>query len=312
MLKRTESNIIGISRSPQYNPVFLPYLYEKDNSSKFSFYQLDLNYDFDKICSLCDEFKPDVIVNFAAQGEVRNSWNWPEQWYQTNCMSIVKFTEYLKKRNYLKKFIAVSTPEVYGATGLNIKESHNYFPSTPYAASKLAGELHLLTLYKRIDFPVVFTRSANLYGIHQQLYRIIPRTIIYLKLGKKLELHGRGESRRSFIHARDVAAYTYKAILKGRNGEAYHFAPENGLYRIIDVVKLICNFMEKNFTTHVDLVDENYGQDSVYSLDNSKAKQELGHIDFVNFERGIKETIDWIDNNWDFIKTQPLDYIHKK
>jgi len=208
--------------------------------------------------------------------------------------------------------VAISTPEVYGATSLNIPENQCYSPSTPYAVSKLAGELHLMALYKRYGFPVVFTRAANLYGIHQQLYRIIPRTIIYLKAGKTIDLHGKGEAQRSFIHARDVTAYTYLAATKGKKGETYHLGPDGGLIKIIDVVKMICNLMGYDFKDHVNLIEENFGQDSVYSLDNSKSKQELGRFDQVNFEEGVKETIKWIEDNWDFIKTQPWDYIHKK
>ena len=87
----------------------------------------------------------------------------------------------------------------------------------------------MFALFKHYNFPVVFTRSVNLYGIHQQLYRIIPRTIIYLKLGKTLNLHGRGEVLRSFIHARDVAELTYRVILNGENGGIYQIALSKNL-----------------------------------------------------------------------------------
>ena len=159
---------------------------------------------------IADQEEPEIVANFAAQGEVRNSWRLPDQWYQTNCMGVVRLTEELRKRDYLWKYVTSSTPEVYGSTEKNLEENHHYLPSTPYAASKLAGDLHLITLYKRYHFPVVFTRAANVYGIHQQLYRIIPRTIIYLKLGETLELHGGGKSVRSFIHIRDVADATMR------------------------------------------------------------------------------------------------------
>ena len=311
ILKNSHCEIIGISRSPEYHPFFLPFLYRKERPDRYTFCQLDVNKDLEEICSRCDDLKPDVIVNFAAQGEVRNSWKWPLQWYKTNCISVVRLTEHLKTKNYLKKYVAVSTPEVYGTTSENIQEGHEYYPSTPYATSKLAGELHLFALYKHYNFPVVFTRSANLYGIHQQLYRIIPRTIIYLKLGKTLDLHGRGEVLRSFIHARDVADLTYRAILNGENGGIYHFASDDGLHNIANVVQLICELMGYEFRRFVNFVDENYGQDSQYSLDATKAKKQLGWKQRVAFADGIKETINWIEENWEFIRKQPLEYIHK-
>ena len=119
-------------------------------------------------------------------------------------MAMVAVAEALGKP-YLERYVVSSTPEVYGSSDQLIDETAAFSPSTPYAASKLAGDIHLLNLYRQYEFPVVFTRAANVYGMHQQLYRIIPRTIIYLLSGRTIELHGRGEATRSFIHIRDVA-----------------------------------------------------------------------------------------------------------
>ena len=312
ILENTDAEIAGISRSPEYSPVFLPFLYNKQRPSRYTFNQIDINQNMEKVYSILDKVRPDVVVNYAAQGEVRNSWKWPEQWYQTNCLSVVRLAEHLKNVGYLRKYVAISTPEVYGATGENIKENHNYCPSTPYAASKLAGELHLFALQKRYDFPVVFTRAANLYGIHQQLYRIIPRTIIYLKMGKRIDLHGRGQTLRAFIHAQDVADLTHKAIIHGKNGEVYHVAPDNALISIANLVHLICQMMDHEYESSINLINENFGQDSCYSMDASKAKKELGWRQQVAFENGIQKTIGWIENNWDFICKQQLEYVHKK
>lgn len=312
LLDQTECHVVGISRSPEYDPVFLPHLYRKPRSSRYTFHQIDLNTEMEKVSSVCQAFQPSVVVNFAAQGEVRHSWRWPEQWYRTNCLSVIRLSEFLRNQSCLKKYIAVSTPEVYGTTGDKMKENHRYQPSTPYAISKLAGDLHLLSLFKRYGFPVVLTRAVNLYGIHQQLYRIIPRTIIYLKMGKPIELHGRGQAMRAFIHARDVADLTVRAIQHGRCGEVYHVASDDGLRRIADVVRLICRLTNHAFEPSVKFVDENYGQDFQFSLDASKAKQELGWRPTIDFEQGVRETIDWIEGNWDVIRKQPFEYIHKE
>ena len=261
--------VIGISRSDEYPMVMLPYLYNGNRSSNFSFFKLDVNKDLKKILKICDDNEPEIIANFAAQGEVRSSWKNPSQWYETNTISIVKLTDELRKRTYLKKYLTASTPEVYGSTSDNLKENHNYSPSTPYAASKLAGDLHLITLYKRYGFPVIFTRSANVYGIHQQLYRIIPRAIIYLKMKKKIQLHGNGKSERSFIHIRDVVEATLKIAEKGAIGEVYHISPEGNDISIYAVVKTICEMMNNDFKNSVELIDQNFGQDSKYSISAS-------------------------------------------
>lgn len=312
LLENTNVEIIGLSRSPEYSSLFLPYLYKKERSPRFQIHQLDLNQDFNKIIDLLNKEKPEVVINFAAQGEVRNSWNRPEQWFQTNCLSIVKLTHYIQQQHYLKKYVAISTPEVYGSTAKNIKENFNFCPSTPYAASKLAGDLFLYTLYKKYNFPVVFTRAANVFGPHQQLYRIIPRTIIYLKMGKKIQLHDGGQAIRSFIHIKDVTAATWKAINQGKNGATYHLSPKNEEINIRNLVKLICEMMGHDFEESIEMIEENFGQDAIYSLDSTKARTELSWKPSLSLKEGIKETIFWIEDNWKEIQQQPLDYIHKR
>ncbi len=304
--------VIGISRSEEYSKVMLPYLYFENENSNFFFFKLDVNTDLKKILKICDDNEPEIIANFAAQGEVRSSWQNPSQWYETNTIAIVKLTDKLRSRSYLKKYLTASTPEVYGSTSDNLKENHNYFPSTPYAASKLAGDLHLITLYKRYEFPVVFTRAANVYGIHQQLYRIIPRAIIYLKMKKKIQLHGNGKSERSFIHIRDVVDATLKIAEKGIAGDVYHISPEGDDISIYAVVKSICEMMNHDLQTSVELIDQNFGQDSKYSISSSKLRQELNWSPKITLQTGIEEMINWIDSNWSEISKMPLEYIHKK
>lgn len=312
LLEHTDAEVLGISRSPEYPPLLLPYLYRKQQRpARFRFYQLDLNKNTAEIFDLLEKEKPEALVNFSAQGEVRNSWKWPEQWFETNCLAVVKLGHFLADKIWLRRYVAISTPEVYGPTHEYIKESNAYCPSTPYAASKLAGDLFLLTLHKKYNFPVIFTRSANVYGIHQQLYRIIPRTIIYLKMGKKIQLHGGGNTIRSFIHARDVAEATWKALQQGKDGEVYHIAPLKGNIPIRDLVRMICDLMGYDFALATEIVEENFGQDTQYSLDADKARLELGWEPTVELSAGIRETIRWIEENWEEIRQQPLEYLHK-
>ena len=306
-----EYKVIGISRSKQYSNIMLPYLYSDKKHSNFKFLQLDANNNLKEILEICDSYEPSIIANFAAQGEVRNSWKFPSQWYQTNTISVVKLTDELRKRDYIQKYLAASTPEVYGSTQNNISESFNYNPSTPYAASKLGGDLHLMTLFKNYNFPVAFTRSANVYGVHQQLYRIIPRSIIYLKLNKKIQLHGNGQSQRSFINIKDVSDATFKVISKGKNGEIYHIS-KNEFVTIYSLVQKICEIMGFNFEESTELVSENFGQDSKYSISSKKIKKELNWSPKVSLETGLVETIKWINDNWKIIQKMPLEYVHKK
>ena len=201
--------------------------------------------------------------------------------------------------------------EVYGSTGEGMTESTSFEPSTPYAASKLEGELHLGVLHKRYQFPVVFTRAANVYGPHQQLYRIIPRTVIYAKCGRKINLHGGGKSRRAFIHAQDVADATLKAAEKGVAGEAYHLSPNNDMRTVRSVVETVLQQMGEPFEKHVEMQDENYGQDDCFSLNSSKAQQELKWSCQVPFEEGVEQVIKWVNDNWAQISKMNLEYVHQ-
>ena len=204
--------VLGVSRSKELDYIFLPYLWKRDNQksiklleNNFTFHKIDLNFQLKELMEIVETFKPTHIVNFAAQGMVAESWVNPTDWYKTNVISQVALHDELRKLKFLKKYVHVTAPEVYGDTGSGwIKENFNFSPSTPYAVSRAACDLHLMSFFKAYDFPVIFTRAANVYGPGQQLYRIIPRTMLYARVGRKMKLHGGGLSTRSFIHMNDV------------------------------------------------------------------------------------------------------------
>jgi len=304
--------ILGISRSREPADVFLPYKWDNINKSgTFRFEKFDINHDIDKMASTIEKFCPGYIINFAAQAMVAQSWEHPEHWYQTNVVGNVKFHDKIRNFNFLKKYVHVSTPEVYGNCTGKVTELTPFNPSTPYAASKAACDLHLRTFFNHYKFPVVFTRAANVYGPGQQLYRIIPRTILYIKLDKKLQLHGGGHSVRSFIHIRDVAAATLKIAQESTAGEAYHISTDSYI-SIRELVEMICKIMKVDFTKLVEIVDERPGKDAAYLLDSSKLRKELGWVDCIGLEEGISEIIDWVNNNFEELKKQPFEYVHKK
>lgn len=301
-----ESRVVGMSRQPEKNDLFLPY--QSRNFKDWQFYQIDVNKDMEKMYALLDEIKPNYVINFAAQGEVGTSWKYPEQWFETNTVGTVKLTNHLKGKDYLRRYVHISTPEVYGSCD-NVIEDAPLKPSTPYAASKAAGDLFIFTLVKHYGFPMVMIRSTNVYGKHQQLYRIIPRTAIYLKLGKKVPLQGGGKAIKSYIHIKDVCEGILAALRKGRNGEIYHFSPDDSI-SIHDLVKKVCELMGYDFSRSVEVVGERAGQDSRYVIDSSKARKELGWAPKISFEEGLREAVEWIKDNYERIIKEPLDYVH--
>lgn len=308
LLDDKKNEVIGISRSPEKGALVLPY--KKRHEANFRFYQMDLNKDILQIIELLDTFEPDYIVNFAAQSEVAPSWEHPEQWFQTNVVALAKLTNALKGRDYLKRYVHISSPEVYGTCEGRITESAPVNPSTPYAASKASADLFLFTLFKNFKFPLVMIRSTNVYGAHQQLFKIIPRSIINIKSGKTIELHGGGQAVKSYIHIRDISRGELAAMEKGRPGEIYHLSPDHGI-AVKDVVRIICDKMGVAFEKATKMVEERLGQDAAYVIDSSKARQEFGWKPKITIDDGIDKCIKWINDNWDTIESLPLEYEHK-
>ncbi len=308
LLLDPENVVIGISRSPEKDPIFLPY--KQHQNQKFTFYQLDLNKDMDKIIACLDRLKPEYIVNFAAQSEVAPSWQYPAQWFETNVVALANLTQYLIGVSYLKRYVHISSPEVYGACANNLKEGAPLNPSTPYAASKAAADLFLATLRKNFNFPLITIRATNVYGAHQQLFKIIPRSIINIKKSRVIELHGGGAAVKSYIHIRDISRGELLAMEKGSLGSMYHLAPESGV-SVKNLVRMIAQKMGAQFEQAAKPVGERMGQDAAYLLDASRAKEELGWQPKVSLEDGIQDAIEWIEHNWKKIQNEPLEYVHK-
>ena len=315
-LKNADCDIIGISRSPEYPSLFLPYLHVNEkflhqSSNRFRFFQFDINKQFRAVIRFLDDFKPEIIVNFAAQGNVAKSWTKPEHWLMTNTIALANLAFSLRDKSYLKKFIQISTPEIYGFC-LSMREGSGYYnPSTPYAVSKVAGDLFLNAMFNKFKFPVCFVRSTNFYGPHQQLYRIIPRTIIYLKLGKKLPLHGGGKVLRDFINIYDVIDGIGKIMRHGQMGQAYHLSSEQ-LIEIRQLVNTVCARMGFDFKKSVKLSNERVDQDSAFGISSLRAREELKWLPKFSLTEGIDGVVSWVEDNWSEILKQPLKYIHKK
>lgn len=303
--------VVGVSRSEELHPAFLPYRWGSPEKLKgFSFLQLDLNEKAEAIARLARDRNLPYVANFAAQSMVAESWLTPVHWYQTNVVANVRLHEELRKWEGLQKYLHVTTPEVYGSCSGVVKEDAPFNPSTPYAASRAACDLHLLTFFKRYGFPVVFTRAANVYGPGQQLYRIVPRAALFSRLGKKLPLHGGGHSTRAFIHGDDVAAASLAALEKGRAGETYHLSTERFI-SIRDLVKMVAERSGSSFEKLVEITEDRPGKDAAYLLDASKAKQDLQSVPRVDLEAGVDSVIAWIGRNLEVLKTLPDHYIHK-
>lgn len=304
-----KARVLGVSRSPEPAKVFLPYRWL--NHTEFTFQQLDLNHHLEELMALIRKEKPEYIVNFAAQSMVAQSWESPGDWFMTNTVSTIKLHDQLRQCGFLKRYVHVSTPEVYGSCSGFVDENFMLNPSTPYAVSRAAADMSLRTFSSAYGFPVVTTRAANVYGPGQQLYRIIPRTILFLLLGKKLQLHGGGVSTRSFIHFKDVADATWRIMLDGENGETYHISTDE-MISIRELVEKICEKLDMNFNDCVEVAPERLGKDNAYHLDSSKIRQKLNWQDHIALDEGLDDCIAWVKAHFSELVAQPYDYIHRQ
>jgi dTDP-glucose 4,6-dehydratase len=313
-LLQAGAEVLGTSRSPEPAAVFLPYKWIPHD--RFTFRQLDLNRDLDRLEAALHEFQPDYVVNFAAQGMVAQSWQNPEHWYQTNTIAMVRLHERLRRYwssggKFLKKFVQASTPEVYGSTSGAIREDAPFNPSTPYAISKAACDMNLLACHKTYGFPVAFTRAANVCGPGQALYRIIPKTVLCVLTGRKLRLEGGGHSVRSFIHIRDVVDATLRICRHGTPGGIYHLSTDQR-QSIRALVEDICRRLDARFEDCVEVTEARLGQDAAYLLDSRKARTELGWKPCLTVGDAIRDTADWMKKNLDRLRDMPDQYIHKE
>src|SRR5690348_16027749 len=236
LLEDPRNSVVGVSRSPEKSCLYAPY--RRRPGRRFEFHRMDLNRDCARLMRLLDGVAPGYVVNFAAQSEVAPSWEHPEHWFQTNTVALASFINELSRREYLARYVHISSPEVYGTCSGAVREDARLSPSTPYAASKAGADLLLAAFARTLGLPLITIRATNIYGPHQQLWKIIPRTAIYLKLGKRIKLHGGGSAIKSFIHIRDVSRGELAAMRQGIVGETYHLSPWPGNrgYRVHELV----------------------------------------------------------------------------
>jgi dTDP-glucose 4,6-dehydratase len=299
---------LTVSRSPD-----LPSQFEARSVDGYSDEKLvwNLNEDSSELIKSIQKNEISIIVNFAAQSMVGQSWQTPEDWYEANIVSFSKFMNRLRNETDIEKFIHFTTPEVYGSTDGWIRESFNFAPNTPYAISRASGDWHLRALYENFDFPVIFTRAANVYGECQQLYRIVPKVIISALTGKKFPLQGGGKSLRSFIHISDVSAALDKIVTAGRIGETYHIST-NELITIHDLVQKIASIMNVNLPDLVEVTADRPGKDFAYQLNSEKIRTELSWTDEISLDKGLERTIAWAEQNLEELRIMSTEYIHRK
>ena len=296
--------VIGITRKRE-----IPFPYKANYlENPDLIYSLGDNFDPCSIVDICRTYQVTHVVNFVAQSMVAQSWEEPELWYETNLTWLSRVTRELNKWGKLEKFIQFTTPEVYGSTVSWQEESWNFAPSTPYAISRAAGDWHWLSLGKEYGFPVIFTLTANIYGPHQPLYRVVPKALLMAKKREKFPLEGIGSSTRSFIYMEDVSKALLTILEKGTTLDTYHISTEETL-SISELVKKIYEMYDLDFNQFKILLSDRKGKDSSYLLNSRKIRTQLGWKNDTTLENGLNLTKKWIDENFEELEQLPRNYM---
>ena len=282
----------------------------------YQFKKIDI-VDYKKIYEIINEFKPHKIINLAAESHVDRSIESSKQFIRSNIQGTVSLLEaslkfYNKKR--LKNFVFhhVSTDEVFGDLAASNKnsftENTNYNPGNPYSASKASADHFVRAWHNTYNLPIIVSNCSNNFGPFQYPEKLIPSAIMSLLFNKKINIYGKGDQVRDWIHVHDHIRALEIIFTKGRIGESYNVGANNPI-RNIDLIKKICKFFfkitnedyrEYNFKKYINFVIDRPGHDRKYLIDAKKMKKELNWEPIYNFDNAIYETVKWYINNFNW------------
>jgi len=305
-------HITATSRSSEIKGAFRIYS-EVANKKSFKYIKFDINNNAQRkyIFNYIAKNRIRAVVDFSSQSMVGESWDKPEDWIRTNCLGKLKLIENLLNLQHRIKFIRISTPEVYGSNNRSILENDKFSPSTPYAVTQATAD-NLFDIYSKFkNLNVINLKFANFYGPAQQLYRIIPKTIMCILLKKKLEIHGKGSSIRSFIFPKDFCSSIIKAIKYGKKGEIYNISSTETV-SIKNLVKKICKKMNYPFNKLAYFSKDRLAKDQKYLLNSQKAQKYLSWKNQITLNEGLDDTIKWYEKNRSNLKIEEFKYKHKK
>ena len=266
------------------------------------------------VARLLAEYRPEAVVNFAAESHVDRSIDGPAAFIQTNVVGTLALLEAV--RDYWKasdaatkhafRFLHVSTDEVYGSLGETGKftETTAYAPNSPYSASKAASDHLVRAFHHTYGLPVLTTHCSNNYGPYHFPEKLIPLVIAKALAGEPLPVYGDGKQVRDWLFVSDHCAAIRTVLAKGRVGETYNVGGDAEMQNI-DVVHAICALLDQrrpradgvSRATQITYVADRPGHDRRYAIDASKLRNELGWAPQYTFAQGIAETVDWYLDN---------------
>ena len=282
----------------------------------YKFFKVDIN-NKTRLIKIIKANKPKAIFNLAAESHVDRSIDDPKTFIHTNIngtFNLLECVRYFKNKKQKIKFVHISTDEVYGDIKPNLrsKENSKYEPNSPYAASKASSD-HLVQAYVRTyKINALISNCCNNYGPYQFPEKLIPKIILNIFNNKQLPIYAKGENSREWIHVKDHCEALLTLYLKGKTGESYNIGSGINMKNIVLVKKIlkICKQMKIKIgkKTKIKYVKDRPGHDFRYALNSDKIFKNLRWKSKINFEDGLKETIEWYLQNKKFISRLSKNY----
>ena len=264
------------------------------DDSRFSFVKGDIA-DREQVYAMFEKYRPDIVVNFAAESHVDRSILEPGLFLRTNVLGTGVLMDACREYGIVR-FHQVSTDEVYGDLPLDrpdlfFTESTPLHTSSPYSASKASSDLLALAYYRTFQLPVTISRCSNNYGPYQFPEKLIPLMISNALADKPLPVYGKGENVRDWLYVEDHCAAIDLIVRRGREGEIYNIGGHNERTNL-HVVKTILKELEKPESL-IHFVTDRPGHDLRYAIDPAKIHAELGWLPETTFDEGIHRTVRW-------------------
>lgn len=268
------------------------------DKSNFSFVKADIA-DRQAIYKIFEQYKPDIVINFAAESHVDRSIENPEVFLRTNIMGTAVLMDACRKYG-IQRYHQVSTDEVYGDLPLDrpdlfFTEETPIHTSSPYSSSKASADLLVLAYHRTYGLPVTISRCSNNYGPYHFPEKLIPLIIIKALKNQRLPIYGDGKNVRDWIYVKDHCKAIDLILHKGKIGEVYNVGG-NSEKSNLEVVKTILNILGKSEKL-IEFVPDRLGHDRRYAINDYKIESELGFKRDVTFEQGIEKTINWFLHN---------------
>ncbi|CAH0343179.1 dTDP-glucose 4,6-dehydratase [Rhizobium sp. CECT 9324] len=289
-------------------------LAEVHTDERYTFVRADIG-DISAVSALLDKYQPRALINFAAESHVDRSIDSPADFVETNVVGTFRLLETTRlfwqslpaDRKAEFRFLHISTDEVYGsldASASAFRETNQYQPNSPYAASKAASDHFVRAYYHTYGLPVLTTNCSNNYGPYQFPEKLIPLCIYNAINGRPLPVYGDGQQVRDWLYVRDHCSAIMHVLQQGVVGETYNIGGQCEMTNL-EVLKLLCAILDelaprsdgRGYADQITFVKDRPGHDRRYAVDTSKIEMALDWKPEETFESGLRKTVQWYLQN---------------